>query len=66
LDCPLDVFRRHIYTLCLVDNRSQPGVPVRITPANSGCDCDFFNDAGENLAPFGISGSLLVFNAMPL
>ena len=40
-------------------------IPIRITAAQSGCHGYFFDKSRKDLAPFGVCGSLFVFDAAP-
>jgi hypothetical protein len=52
--------------IALRHNRAQPGIHVWIAATAAGRDGQFLDEPGEDLAPLGVSGALLVFDRVPL
>ena len=65
LDGAGDVVRGHVRALGLVDCGPQAGVGVGIAPADAGGDRHLTDDLGEELAPLGVEGALLVLDGVP-
>ena len=65
-DRTLDVVRGHVARLGLGNDRAQTRVHVGITAAIAGCNRQFFDDAGEDLAALGVSGAFLMLDRVPL
>src|SRR5207249_11640455 len=66
LDGALDVVGGHVHGLGLLDRGAQAGVRVGVTTAEAGGDRQLADDLGEDLAPLGIEGALLVLDGSPL
>jgi ATP-dependent Clp protease ATP-binding subunit ClpX len=47
-------------------DKAQPGIHVWIAATAAGRDGQFLDEPGEDLAPLGVSGALLVFDRVPL
>ena len=64
-DGAIDVVARHVFGFAFVDGEPQARVVVWVAAAHAGSHGDFFNQAGKNLAAFGVLAPFAVLNICP-
>src|ERR1700677_5134019 len=65
LDGTLNVVLGHVLGFGRGDGPAQPGVGIRVATALTGGHGDFADEAGEDLAPFGVEGAFFVLDCGP-